>query len=160
MVKHEIKLELNKTEEIKKIIELAYFKEGFGGKILGKKHFINITKDDDVNWTIFNGLHNTTVKITNDEVIDGTMRFVIDESENDLKWIEALNLAQSCFLDWGLVPNEAQKHIDVLSKAGALCSKMTGSGGGGYILSLWPREYNLNQIEDSLRQQLIKVDRV
>jgi hypothetical protein len=85
MVKHEIKIELNKTEEIRKIIELAYFKEGFGGKILGKKHFLSITKDDDVNWTIFNGLHNATVKVTNDEVIDGTMRFLIDESENDLK---------------------------------------------------------------------------
>jgi len=85
MVKHEIKVELNKTEDIKNIIELAYFKEGFGGKILGKKHYISITKDDDVNWSIFNGLHNATIKVTNEEIIDGTMRFVIDESEGELR---------------------------------------------------------------------------
>ena len=85
MVKHEIKVELKSTEEIKKIIELAYFEEGFGGKILGKKHFLTITEQDDVNWTIFNGLHNATVKITNEDIIDGTMRFVIDESEGDIR---------------------------------------------------------------------------
>lgn len=85
MVKHEIKVELNKTEELKSIIEKAYFEEGFGGKILGKKHFINITKEDDINWTIFNGLHNTTVKIINEEIIDGTMRFVIDEENDEVR---------------------------------------------------------------------------
>jgi hypothetical protein len=85
MVKHEIKVELNKTEELRKIIELSYFEEGFGGKIIGKKHYLSITKEDDINWTIFNGLHNTTVKITNDEVIDGTMRFVIDEENSEVR---------------------------------------------------------------------------
>lgn len=78
---------------------------------------------------------------------------------SDVEWRDALNLAQVCFLDWGLVPNEAQKHIDQLKAAGALSCKMTGSGGGGYILSLWPQHLNLDQIDDSLRKQLIKVDR-
>ena len=36
MVKHEIKVELDKTEQIKQIIEKAYFEEGMAGKILGK----------------------------------------------------------------------------------------------------------------------------
>lgn len=85
MVKHEIKVELNKSEELRKIIDIAYFDEGFGGKIIGKKHYISITKEDDINWTIFNGLHNATVKIVCEDVIDGTMRFVIDESEGDVR---------------------------------------------------------------------------
>lgn len=85
MVKHEIKVELNRTEDLKKIIELSYFEEGFGGKIVGKKHYISIPKEDDINWTIFNGLHNATVKITNDEIIDGTMRFVIDEDNGEVR---------------------------------------------------------------------------
>ena len=85
MVKHEIKVELNKTEEIRQIIEKAYYEEGFGGKIIGKKHFLTINQEDDINWTIFNGLHNSTVKIVNEEIIDGTMRFVIDESEGEVR---------------------------------------------------------------------------
>jgi len=85
MVKHEIKVEFEKSEELKSLIEKAYFEEGMAGKILGKEHFITIGKEDDINWTIFNGLHNTTVKITNADTIDGTMRFVIDESEDQIR---------------------------------------------------------------------------
>ena len=85
MVKHEIKIELEKTEEIRNIIQKAYYEDGFGGKIVGKKHYLLIEKSDDVSWNLFTGLHNVTVKITNEEIIDGAMRFVIDESEDDIK---------------------------------------------------------------------------
>ena len=85
MVKHEIKVEFNNSEALRKIIETAYFEEGFGGKILGKKHYITINESDDINYTIFKDLNNVTVKITNDEVIDGTMRFVIDENEGEVR---------------------------------------------------------------------------
>jgi hypothetical protein len=85
MVKHEIKIELNKTEEIRQIIEKAYFEEGFGGKILGKKHYLTIEDSDDVNYSIFKGLNNVTVKIINEEVVDGTLRFVIDDTEDVIK---------------------------------------------------------------------------
>lgn len=85
MIKHEIKVELNQTDALKTIIEKAYFDEGQMGKIIGKNHFIKIEESDDVNFTIFSGLNNVTVKITNEEVIDGTMRFVIDETENELR---------------------------------------------------------------------------
>ena len=85
MVKHEIKIELNKTEEIRQIIEKAYFEEGFGGKILGKKHYLTIEESDDVNYSIFKGLNNVTVKIINEEVVDGTLRFVIDDTEDIIK---------------------------------------------------------------------------
>lgn len=81
MVKHEIKVELNKTEELKKIIEKAYFQEGLNGKILGNEHYLTIDKEDDINWTIFNGLHNATVKITNEDIIDGAMRFIVEEQD-------------------------------------------------------------------------------
>lgn len=85
MVKHEIKVEFDKTEDLKKIIEVAYFEEGMAGKILGKNHFIKIEKSDDINYSIFQGLNNVTVKIINEEVIDGTMRFVIDETDGEIK---------------------------------------------------------------------------
>lgn len=85
MVKHEIKVELGNSEVIKKIIEQAYFEEGYAGKIIGKKHHLTINEDDDVNYTIFKGLNGATVKITNADVIDGSMRFMIDETNGDIR---------------------------------------------------------------------------
>lgn len=57
-----------------------------------------------------------------------------------LAWMKAIKLSQNCFESWGLVPVEAQNHIDQLKKGGALACKMTGSGGGGYVLSLWQED--------------------
>ena len=48
----------------------------------------------------------------------------------------ALNLAASCFEEWGLGPDPAQ--VKALKAAGALAVKPTGSGGGGFLLTLWP----------------------
>jgi hypothetical protein len=84
MVKHEIKVEISNTEEIQNVIEKAYFDEGYMGKILGKKYYLLITEEDSVNYTIFNGLNNATVKITND-IIDGSMRFIVDESNGEVR---------------------------------------------------------------------------
>ncbi len=85
-MKHEIKIEFSNTEELKKIIEKAYFEQGLAGKIIGKNNFIKINEEeDDVNHTIFKGLNNATVKITNSEIIDGTMRFIIDETNDELR---------------------------------------------------------------------------
>ena len=65
MVKHEIKVELEKSEDLLNLIQKAYFQEGLNGKILGKDHYITIEESDDINWTIFNSLNNATVKISN-----------------------------------------------------------------------------------------------
>jgi hypothetical protein len=85
MVKHEIKVEILKTEEIKSLIENAYFKEGDRGKIIGKKHFLEIKEDDDINYTIFKGLDGATVKVLNSDIIDGNMRFLVDETKGDIR---------------------------------------------------------------------------
>jgi hypothetical protein len=85
MVKHEIKVELEKSEDLLNLIQKAYFQEGLNGKILGKNHYITIEESDDINWTIFNGLNNATVKISNSDIIDGTMRFIIDETSGEVR---------------------------------------------------------------------------
>jgi hypothetical protein len=85
MVKHEIKVELEKSEDLLNLIQKAYFQEGLNGKILGKDYFITIQESDDINWTIFNGLNNATVKISNSDIIDGTMRFIIDETSGEVR---------------------------------------------------------------------------
>ena len=48
----------------------------------------------------------------------------------------ALDLAGTCFRDWGLGPPAALEAK--LRQAGALAVKPTGSGGGGFLLTLWP----------------------
>ena len=53
------------------------------------------------------------------------------------QWTEALTLAYNCFEAWGLVTPAIQTHSEKLIKAGALAVKLTGSGGGGFMLSLW-----------------------
>ena len=83
MVKHEIKIPLHNGEELKTLIQKSYFEEGDRGKLLGKKNFIKI--NDDVNHAIFKGLNNITVKITNEDVIDGSMRFVVEEKSDEIR---------------------------------------------------------------------------
>jgi len=53
--------------------------------------------------------------------------------------------AQTCFEEWGLAEGAPSRHITELREWGAAAVKVTGSGGGGYILSLW-REAPSNAI--------------
>jgi mevalonate kinase len=52
---------------------------------------------------------------------------------------EAINTAADCFQQWGLVSESLQQHMQNLREAGAIAVKPTGSGGGGYVVSLWAR---------------------
>lgn len=57
---------------------------------------------------------------------------------------DALNMAADCFARWGLVSESLLCHMNYLLEAGALAVKPTGSGGGGFVLSLWNKKPNLN----------------
>ncbi|MBX2993439.1 MAG: hypothetical protein KF681_01405 [Bdellovibrionaceae bacterium] len=50
---------------------------------------------------------------------------------------QAMDLAAESFRDWGLTEGAVQNHMNQLRTHGALAVKPTGSGKGGYILSLW-----------------------
>jgi hypothetical protein len=82
MAKHEIKVEFSNSSELKEIIEKSYFEEGFSGKIMGKKNFIVVDEEkNESTFSVIKGLNNATIKITNSEIIDGTMRFLIEETD-------------------------------------------------------------------------------
>lgn len=49
----------------------------------------------------------------------------------------AINLARTCFEHWGLAGGEMGQHLQRLLDHGAYAVKPTGSGDGGYALSLW-----------------------
>lgn len=50
---------------------------------------------------------------------------------------DAIKQAANCFKAWGLETQALSEHMKQLMHAGALAVKPTGSGGGGYVLSLW-----------------------
>ncbi len=60
------------------------------------------------------------------------------ESETSLDELAvAINQARGCFTEWGLADGEMGRHLEELVKSGALAVKPTGSGDGGFVLSLW-----------------------
>lgn len=49
----------------------------------------------------------------------------------------AINKANECFAAWGLINENLNDHINNLRTKGAIAAKPTGSGHGGYVISLW-----------------------
>ncbi len=78
--------------------------------------------------------------------IDSQMRLSVETAHQALLQPGGISALQSaiqkaadCFDAWGLINPSVQQHIDALYEAGALAVKPTGSGDGGYVLSLWDK---------------------
>jgi hypothetical protein len=78
-MKYELKIEFKIKEELERVIQSSYFEDGTMGRLVGKKTFLTIGSEDPL-FIIFRGLNNMTVKLTNDDMFDGTMRCVVDET--------------------------------------------------------------------------------
>lgn len=87
--------------------------------------------------------------------IDSMMKQAVEMAEKALQMgeqeglpqlVKALKLSAECFSAWGLFEGAPEKQATELLKKGALAVKPTGSGGGGYNLSLWKKnpESSLN----------------
>ncbi len=85
MSKHEIRIELKNTNELSELINKAYFIEGDSGKILKKEHYVSVKPENDVDYSILKGMDGATIKVHNDNIIDGSMRFMVEESESQVK---------------------------------------------------------------------------
>lgn len=84
-MKYEMKIEFDKKNELKKVIESCYFDDN-NGKLRPCDSHLTIGKNDPI-YIMLKGLNNMTVRITNEELIDGCSRFVVDEKENEIKLI-------------------------------------------------------------------------
>ena len=97
------------------------------------------------------------------ERLDGEMRrsvemaelALLSESEQGFdRLADSIRLARSCFEQWGLMTFDLVEHIRKLENAGAVAVKPTGSGGGGFVLSLWR-----NSPPESMSTLLVPVPR-
>jgi mevalonate kinase len=92
--------------------------------------------------------------------LDEQMREAVDVAEQSLLknetdgvdgLVKAFDLAADCFKQWGLCEGLILNHMNELSRAGALAVKPTGSGGGGYVLSLWNSEPSAELLSQLVR---------
>jgi hypothetical protein len=96
-MKNEIKVEFSNKEILNNLIKKSYFEGGQMGRLLGQKNFIELTPQvDDVVYTVAKGLHNATIKLTNSELIDGTLRFIIEDINDEIKLIP---ISMFCIVD-------------------------------------------------------------
>jgi len=72
------------------------------------------------------------------ETLQGLTRFAVGDEAGLALIAQGMTRAQTAFQSWGLVPSEADEIIQELLKSGALSARLTGAGGGGFIVSLWP----------------------
>ena len=64
----------------------------------------------------------------------------LSEKEGFLLLCDAVKMANKCFTEWGLTDGVPKQHLEWLTDSGAEAVKPTGSGNGGYVLSLWRDE--------------------
>lgn len=53
---------------------------------------------------------------------------------------DGMRSAHEAFLIWSLVPGAVQRQIEELYRRGALAVKLTGAGGGGFLVALWAQK--------------------
>jgi mevalonate kinase len=75
-----------------------------------------------------------------ESVILAKKSLMAGESEGFVDLIESINKARSCYERWGLTAGALDIHMKKLTEEGALAVKPTGSGRGGYVISLWRSE--------------------
>lgn len=71
--------------------------------------------------------------------LEGLQKFDLGHTPLGLQILsQGMNRAQDCFKAWGLLPESAIELEKQLLNKGALSVKMTGAGGGGFLVALWP----------------------
>lgn len=77
------------------------------------------------------------------------------------KLSQAIQQANICFQDWQLITPAMQLQQNQLMQQGALATKPTGSGNGGYILSLWkqlPTNYKTIGLQPIQLNNIVKTE--
>lgn len=94
-MKHELKIEFKENEILKNVIDKSYFVDSNNGKLIGKKESIQITEENPL-YIAFKGLNNNTVRIINEELIEGSMRCIVIHEE--ISKIELFPINNYCII--------------------------------------------------------------
>jgi hypothetical protein len=96
-MKSEIKVEFNNKKVLDELIQKAYFESNQNGKLAGQKNYIELTPEvEDIVFTIVKGLHNATIKLSNNDIIDGSLRFIIEDIDDKVKLFP---ISMFCIID-------------------------------------------------------------
>lgn len=91
--------------------------------------------------TSFRKYHAKLGKLIDDEMKLSVMQMETALQDNEAHGFKlltlAINHANHCFSEWGLITPELKSHMETLYALGAVAAKPTGAGEGGYVLSLW-----------------------
>ncbi len=86
-------------------------------------------------------------------VLKAQKAFLKNKLEGLIELKKAMAASNDCFQKWGLINSNMHQQMEYLLEKNALAVKPTGSGDGGYILSLWgespPESCNLKLIRIS-----------
>lgn len=86
MVKHEIRVEMKSTEMLSELIDRAYDIKDGKGAIRGNRHLLEVCPNNDCEMhEILTGLHMSTIRVTNSDIIDGNIRFIVFEEGSTIK---------------------------------------------------------------------------
>lgn len=80
-MKHELKIEFKEKNQLDELIQNSYFQNNNQGKLVGKKYSLLIDQENPL-YIAFKGLNNNTVKIINEEMIEGSMRCIVVHEES------------------------------------------------------------------------------
>jgi mevalonate kinase len=82
--------------------------------------------------------------------LDNMMNTASDLCETGFKSVsfdkikDGISLGNEAFKSWGLHTKSLTEHISMLKRQGAVAAKPTGSGLGGYVVSLWEEDPKLH----------------
>lgn len=93
-MKSELKIEYNHPKQLEKVIKKSYFEDETIGRLVGKKDYLEIDEENEI-YPLVKGLNNMTIRLFNEEVMEGTCRFIIEEEEN----IKLYPISMFCIID-------------------------------------------------------------